>query len=94
MALYALQDIVSRHISENHEKEGENMKSVNSGTWIASNSELTPSESLATTDDETFEKNFERETHKISEQNDADNASVSSTCEPFATDVLGKQIFL
>lgn len=50
-ALYALQDIVSRHISENHEKEGENIKSVNSGTWIASNSELTPSESLATTDD-------------------------------------------
>ncbi|KAM5312182.1 pericentriolar material 1 protein isoform 21-T22 [Glossophaga mutica] len=50
-ALYALQDIVSTHISENHEKEGENVKSVNSGTWIASNSELTPSESLATTDD-------------------------------------------
>ncbi|XP_070316092.1 pericentriolar material 1 protein isoform X25 [Odocoileus virginianus] len=50
-ALYALQDIVSRHISENHEEGGENMKSVNSGTWIASNSELTPSESLATTDD-------------------------------------------
>ncbi|XP_021569507.1 pericentriolar material 1 protein isoform X2 [Carlito syrichta] len=50
-ALYALQDIVSRHISESHEKEGENVKSVNSGTWIASNSELTPSESLATTDD-------------------------------------------
>ncbi|XP_055423287.1 pericentriolar material 1 protein isoform X15 [Bubalus kerabau] len=91
-ALYALQDIVSRHISENHEKEGENIKSVNSGTWIASNSELTPSESLATTDDETFEKNFERETHKISEQNDADNASISSTCEPFATDVLGDTV--
>ncbi|XP_043310002.1 pericentriolar material 1 protein isoform X14 [Cervus canadensis] len=91
-ALYALQDIVSRHISENHEKQGENTKSVNSGTWIASNSELTPSESLATTDDETFEKNFERETHKISEQNDADNASVSSTCEPFATDVLGDTV--
>ncbi|XP_045391472.1 pericentriolar material 1 protein isoform X18 [Lemur catta] len=50
-ALYALQDIVSRHISESHDKEGENVKSVNSGTWIASNSELTPSESLATTDD-------------------------------------------
>ncbi|XP_021797766.2 pericentriolar material 1 protein isoform X26 [Papio anubis] len=49
-ALYALQDIVSRHISESHAK-GENVKSVNSGTWIASNSELTPSESLATTDD-------------------------------------------
>nr|XP_021549882.1 pericentriolar material 1 protein isoform X2 [Neomonachus schauinslandi] len=94
-ALYALQDIVSRHISENHEKEGENAKSVNSGTWIASNSELTPSESLATTDDETFEKNFERETHKISEQNDADNASVmsvSSNFEPFATDDLGNTV--
>ncbi|XP_014421633.1 pericentriolar material 1 protein isoform X15 [Camelus ferus] len=94
-ALYALQDIVSRHISENHEKEGENGKSVNSGTWIASNSELTPSESLATTDDETFEKNFERETHKISEQNDADNASVmsvSSNFEPFATDDLGNTV--
>ncbi|XP_013364053.1 PREDICTED: pericentriolar material 1 protein isoform X3 [Chinchilla lanigera] len=94
-ALYALQDIVSRHISERHEKEGENVKSVNSGTWIASNSELTPSESLATTDDETFEKNFERETHKISEQNDADNASVlsvSSNFEPFATDDLGNTV--
>ncbi|ELK08855.1 Pericentriolar material 1 protein [Pteropus alecto] len=94
-ALYALQDIVSRHISENHEKEGENVKSVNSGTWIASNSELTPSESLVTTDDETFEKNFERETHKISEQNDADNASVlsvSSNFEPFATDDLGNTV--
>ncbi|XP_033621292.1 pericentriolar material 1 protein isoform X14 [Fukomys damarensis] len=94
-ALYALQDIVSRHISETHEKEGGNVKSVNSGTWIASNSELTPSESLATTDDETFEKNFERETHKISEQNDADNASVisvSSNFEPFATDDLGNTV--
>ncbi|XP_006253247.1 pericentriolar material 1 protein isoform X3 [Rattus norvegicus] len=90
-ALYALQDIVSRHISESDEKEGENIKSVNSGTWVASNSELTPSESLVTTDDETFEKNFERETHKITEQNDADNVSVmsvSSNFEPFATDDL------
>ncbi|XP_008849069.1 pericentriolar material 1 protein isoform X3 [Nannospalax galili] len=94
-ALYALQDIVSRHISESDEKEGENIKSVHSGTWVASNSELTPSESLVTTDDETFEKNFERETHKISEQNDADNVSVmsvSSNFEPFATDDLGNTV--
>ncbi|XP_069924563.1 pericentriolar material 1 protein isoform X38 [Oryctolagus cuniculus] len=94
-ALYALQDILSRHVSGSHEKEGENAKSVNSSTWIASNSELTPSESLATTDDETFEKNFEREAHKISEQNDADNASVisvSSNFEPFATDDLGNTV--
>ncbi|XP_028624155.1 pericentriolar material 1 protein isoform X6 [Grammomys surdaster] len=94
-ALYALQDIVSRHISESDEKEGENLKSVNSGTWVASNSELTPSESLVTTDDETFEKNFERETHKVNEQNDADNVSVmsvSSNFEPFATDDLGNTV--
>ncbi|KAM9622269.1 pericentriolar material 1 protein isoform 11-T15 [Trichechus inunguis] len=94
-ALYTLQDIVSRHVSERREKEEEDGKLVNSGTWIASNSELTPSESLATTDDETFEKNFERETHKISEQNDADNASVmsvSSNFEPFATDDLGNTV--
>ncbi|XP_074084323.1 pericentriolar material 1 protein isoform X17 [Macrotis lagotis] len=93
--LYALQDIVNRHISETNEKEGENAKSVNSATWIASNSELTPSESLATTDDETFEKNFERETCKISEPNDADNASILSTSsnfEPFATDDLGNTV--
>ncbi|XP_074130153.1 pericentriolar material 1 protein isoform X26 [Sminthopsis crassicaudata] len=94
-ALYALQDIVNRHISETNEKDGENVKSVNSATWIASNSELTPSESLATTDDETFEKNFERETCKISEPNDADNASTLSTSsnfEPFATDDLGNTV--
>eukprot|EP00072_Mus_musculus_P038863 XP_006509367.1 PREDICTED: pericentriolar material 1 protein isoform X7 [Mus musculus] len=94
-ALYALQDIVSRHISESDEREGENVKPVNSGTWVASNSELTPSESLVTTDDETFEKNFERETHKVSEQNDADNVSVmsvSSNFEPFATDDLGNTV--
>ncbi|XP_021025071.1 pericentriolar material 1 protein isoform X3 [Mus caroli] len=94
-ALYALQDIVSRHISESDEREGENVKPVNSGTWVASNSELTPSESLVTTDDETFEKNFEREAHKVSEQNDADNVSVmsvSSNFEPFATDDLGNTV--
>ncbi|XP_068961066.1 pericentriolar material 1 protein isoform X2 [Petaurus breviceps papuanus] len=94
-ALYALQDIVSRHISENNEKGGENAKSVNSATWIASNSELTPSESLATTDDETFEKNFEREICNVHEPNDADNTSTLSTSsnfEPFATDDLGNTV--
>ncbi|XP_036620133.1 pericentriolar material 1 protein isoform X8 [Trichosurus vulpecula] len=94
-ALYALQDIVNRHISETNEKGGENAKSVNSATWIASNSELTPSESLATTDDETFEKNFEGETCKINEPNDVDNASTlsaSSNFEPFATDDLGNTV--
>lgn len=90
-ALYALQDIVTRHLSENNEK-GRCIKSLNTATWIASNSELTPSESLASTDDETFDKNFPTEACQDCEQNDADNGSTMSTSshfEPFATDDLG-----
>ncbi|KAM6205985.1 pericentriolar material 1 protein isoform 7-T7 [Sarcoramphus papa] len=90
-ALYALQDIVTRHLSENNEK-GRCTKSLNSATWMASNSELTPSESLASTDDETFGKNFSTEACQDCEQNDADNGSTMSTSsnfEPFATDDLG-----
>ncbi|NXI65286.1 PCM1 protein, partial [Anseranas semipalmata] len=93
-ALYALQDIVTRHISENNEK-GKCTKSLNSATWIASNSELTPSESLASTDDETFDKNFPTEACQDCEQNDADNGSTMSTSshfEPFATDDLGNTV--
>uniref|UniRef100_A0A8C8RGY6 Pericentriolar material 1 n=1 Tax=Pelusios castaneus TaxID=367368 RepID=A0A8C8RGY6_9SAUR len=92
-ALYALQDIVTRHISENNEKEC--IKSLNSTTWIASNSELTPSESLATTDEETFEKNFDTGASRDCEQNDVDNGSTMSTSsnfEPFATDDLGNTV--
>ncbi|XP_054059533.1 pericentriolar material 1 protein isoform X9 [Rissa tridactyla] len=90
-ALYALQDIVTRHLSESNEK-GKCTKSLNSATWMASNSELTPSESLASTDDETFGKNFSTEACQDCEQNDADNGSTMSTSsnfEPFATDDLG-----
>ncbi|XP_029815618.1 pericentriolar material 1 protein isoform X16 [Manacus vitellinus] len=93
-ALYALQDIVTRHLSENNEK-GKCAKSLNSATWMASNSELTPSESLASTDDETFGKNFPTETCQDCEQNDADNGSTMSTSsnfEPFATDDLGNTV--
>ncbi|NWY51705.1 PCM1 protein, partial [Chionis minor] len=93
-ALYALQDIVTRHLSENSEK-GKCTKSLNSATWMASNSELTPSESLASTDDETFGKNFTTEACQDCEQNDADNGSTMSTSsnfEPFATDDLGNTV--
>ncbi|XP_068798848.1 pericentriolar material 1 protein isoform X29 [Struthio camelus] len=93
-ALYALQDIVTRHLSENREKR-KCTKSVNSATWMASNSELTPSESLASTDDETFEKNFPTGACQDCEQNDADNGSTMSTSsnfEPFATDDLGNTV--
>ncbi|XP_062431643.1 pericentriolar material 1 protein isoform X7 [Rhea pennata] len=90
-ALYALQDIVTRHLSETREKR-KCAKSLNSATWMASNSELTPSESLASTDDETFEKNIPTGACQDCEQNDADNGSTMSTSsnfEPFATDDLG-----
>ncbi|XP_075608151.1 pericentriolar material 1 protein isoform X8 [Balearica regulorum gibbericeps] len=93
-ALYALQDIVTRHLSENNEK-GKCTKSLNSATWMASNSELTPSESLASTDDETFGKNFSTEACQDCEQIDADNGSTMSTSsnfEPFATDDLGNTV--
>ncbi|XP_035397821.1 pericentriolar material 1 protein isoform X21 [Cygnus atratus] len=93
-ALYALQDIVTRHLSENNERD-KCTKSLNSATWIASNSELTPSESLASTDDETFDKNFPTEACQDCEPNDADNGSTMSTSshfEPFATDDLGNTV--
>ncbi|XP_061849866.1 pericentriolar material 1 protein isoform X5 [Colius striatus] len=93
-ALYALQDIVTRHLSEKNEKE-KCTKSLNSAAWIASNSELTPSESLASTDDETYVKNFSTEACRDCEQNDADNGSTISTSsnfEPFATDDLGNTV--
>ncbi|XP_062431641.1 pericentriolar material 1 protein isoform X5 [Rhea pennata] len=93
-ALYALQDIVTRHLSETREKR-KCAKSLNSATWMASNSELTPSESLASTDDETFEKNIPTGACQDCEQNDADNGSTMSTSsnfEPFATDDLGNTV--
>ncbi|XP_068042945.1 pericentriolar material 1 protein isoform X5 [Anomalospiza imberbis] len=93
-ALYALQDIVTRHLCEKNEK-GKCAKSLNSATWVASNSELTPSESLASTDDETFGKNFSTEACQDCQQPDADNGSIMSTSsnfEPFATDDLGNTV--
>ncbi|NXF88724.1 PCM1 protein, partial [Eubucco bourcierii] len=93
-ALYALQDIVTRHLSEKN-KKGQYTKSLSSATWMASNSELTPSESLASTDDETFVKNFSTEACQDCQQNDADNGSTMSTSsnfEPFATDDLGNTV--
>ncbi|XP_062837571.1 pericentriolar material 1 protein isoform X2 [Anolis carolinensis] len=93
-ALYALQDIVTRHASDDNEK-GECPKPLSSAAWAGSNSELTPSESLATTDDETFEKNFDQGACRECEKNDADNGStmsISSNFEPFATDDLGNTV--
>ncbi|XP_078534232.1 pericentriolar material 1 protein isoform X2 [Lissotriton helveticus] len=94
-ALYALQDIVTRHISENSEKEEEEGGQIlNSTAWVVSNSELTPSESLET-DDETFDKNVVRQDCREGEQPEVDNSSILSTSsnfEPFATDDLGNTV--
>lgn len=49
--VYIIQDIVTRRVTENTEKKHDCSKPLNSAGWMGSNSELTPSESLATTDD-------------------------------------------
>ncbi|XP_042323563.1 pericentriolar material 1 protein-like isoform X2 [Sceloporus undulatus] len=93
-ALYALQDIVTRHASEDNKKE-ECPKPLSSAAWVGSNSELTPSESLATTDDETFEKNFDEGACRQCDKNDTENGSIISTSsnfEPFAKDDLGNTV--
>ncbi|XP_056415187.1 pericentriolar material 1 protein isoform X11 [Hyla sarda] len=94
-ALFALQDIVTRCVTDATDMKLDNTKPVESIGWMASNSELTPSESLATTDDEMFTKNSTGPAFNEGEQNDGDNLSnlsTSSNFEPFATDDLGNTV--
>ncbi|XP_015276391.1 PREDICTED: prostaglandin F2 receptor negative regulator [Gekko japonicus] len=56
--LYMLQDIVAKHPSEANTK-AEGPKRLNSMARLRYNLEFTPSERLATTDDETLEKSFD-----------------------------------
>ncbi|MGH0140524.1 UNVERIFIED_CONTAM: hypothetical protein FKN15_076459 [Acipenser sinensis] len=96
-ALYVLQDIAARHLSENKETNEETAVSLSSAAWAASNSELTQSESLATSDAEVSEKSIESKSRLNRKQNEGDgefldNASILSTTsnlEPFANDDLG-----
>ncbi|XP_051891150.1 pericentriolar material 1 protein isoform X2 [Pristis pectinata] len=99
-ALYVLQDVVTQHLSEKSCKGGKLTLSQSSPIWMTCNSELTPSESLATSDDEeTCDKTTEQQTLKEIQQNEnaeymesLDNASslsTSSNLEPFANDDLG-----
>ncbi|XP_068134750.1 pericentriolar material 1 protein isoform X3 [Hyperolius riggenbachi] len=94
-ALFSLQDIVTKRVSENAEKKQNASKPLEAAGWMASNSELTPSESLATTDDEMFSKNPDSQACNDGDQNDGDNLSnlsTSSNFEPFATDDLGNTV--
>lgn len=47
-----MQDVVTQHLSEKSCKGGGHALSQSSPVWMICNSELTPSESLATSDDE------------------------------------------
>ncbi|XP_078404613.1 pericentriolar material 1 protein isoform X2 [Cetorhinus maximus] len=102
-ALYALQDIVTRHLSEKSCKEGEHTLSRNSAVWMTCNSELTPSESLATSDDEEVcgkttdhQTRIDLQQHEDAEYVESlENASMlstSSNLEPFANDDLGNTV--
>ncbi|XP_066574344.1 pericentriolar material 1 protein isoform X3 [Amia ocellicauda] len=99
-ALYALQDIVTRHLTEKKETNEEQPMSLSSVAWAASNSELTPSESLATSDGEASEKNTGNKLTLNRKPNDGivefvDNdstLSTSSNLEPFANDDLGNTV--
>uniref|UniRef100_A0A8C5LUT3 Pericentriolar material 1 n=1 Tax=Leptobrachium leishanense TaxID=445787 RepID=A0A8C5LUT3_9ANUR len=89
-ALFSLQDIVTRRIAETKL----DTKTLESACLIASSAEYTPSQSLVTTDDETYEKSSDQ-ICCCNEQNEGDNISnlsTSSNFEPFATDDLGNTV--
>ncbi|XP_031132960.1 pericentriolar material 1 protein isoform X3 [Sander lucioperca] len=97
-ALYSLQDIVTRHLSEKSAAEDQ-LLPLGPVTWAAcSQSELTPSESLATSDAEMVEKNLRVTQDKIKKRDDAESVdndstmSTSSNLEPFANDDLGNTV--
>uniref|UniRef100_A0A4W3J578 Pericentriolar material 1 n=1 Tax=Callorhinchus milii TaxID=7868 RepID=A0A4W3J578_CALMI len=85
-ALYALQDIVTRHLSEKNFKEGKHNLSHASAVWMASNSELTPSESLVSSDEVNIYAEY------IESLENASTLSTSSNLEPFANDDLGNTV--
>ncbi|KAI4901846.1 hypothetical protein NFI96_025107 [Prochilodus magdalenae] len=95
-ALYSLQDIVTRHLTEKGVTE-EQGSSLGPAVWAGgSQSELTPSESLATTDNDVSEKDVRVNVGKSAQDGDSvDNESListSSNLEPFASDDLGNTV--
>ncbi|XP_071401682.1 pericentriolar material 1 protein isoform X1 [Centroberyx affinis] len=97
-ALYSLQDIVTRHLTEKSAAEDQ-LPPLGPLVWAAgSQSELTPSESLATSDAEVLEKNLRLKQDTMKRRDDAESAdndstmSTSSNLEPFANDDLGNTV--
>ncbi|XP_033825665.1 pericentriolar material 1 protein isoform X2 [Periophthalmus magnuspinnatus] len=92
-ALFSLQDIVTRHLTEKSAVE----PVLGPVVWTAgSQSELTPSESVATSDAEVVEKNLRlAQNRKREDAGSVGNDSVMSTLsnlEPFANDDLGNTV--
>uniref|UniRef100_A0A4W4HG51 Pericentriolar material 1 protein C-terminal domain-containing protein n=1 Tax=Electrophorus electricus TaxID=8005 RepID=A0A4W4HG51_ELEEL len=98
-ALYSLQDIVTRHLTEKSVAEDQGL-SLGPAVWAAgSQSELTPSESLATSDNDVSEKDVRVKTSSGQKRaGDGDSVddeslmSTSSNLEPFASDDLGNTV--
>ncbi|XP_072240934.1 pericentriolar material 1 protein isoform X2 [Leuresthes tenuis] len=97
-ALYSLQDIVTSHLAVRSTAEDQ-LPSLGPAVWTAgSQSELTPSQSLTTSDEEVIEKNL-RHAQVATKRRDAaesvdndSNMSTSSNLEPFANDDLGNTV--
>ncbi|XP_041958487.1 pericentriolar material 1 protein isoform X5 [Alosa sapidissima] len=91
-ALYSLQDIVTRHLTEKNVAEDQ-ASSLGPAVWVGgSQSELTPSESLVTSDAEMSEKNMGLKPKLAADGDSVDEESfmsTSSNLEPFASDDLG-----
>ncbi|XDV14780.1 hypothetical protein PO909_014973 [Leuciscus waleckii] len=98
-ALYSLQDIVTRHLTEKSVAD-EHASSLGPAVWATgSQSELTPSESLATSDNDTSEKIVTVKSNsvlkRVADRDSMDNESLlstSSNLEPFASDDLGNTV--
>uniref|UniRef100_A0A4W5RVH4 Pericentriolar material 1 n=1 Tax=Hucho hucho TaxID=62062 RepID=A0A4W5RVH4_9TELE len=99
-ALYTLQDIVTRHLTEKSAAE-DHASTLGPVAWaVGSQSELTPSESLATSDGDVSEKNIRVIKHhepskRRTDAESVDNESTLSTTsnlEPFANDDLGNTV--
>ncbi|KAL4640552.1 pericentriolar material 1 protein isoform X1 [Arapaima gigas] len=92
-ALFSLQDIVSRHLTEN-KVNGDRPLPLGHGAWAAaSNSELTPSESLATSDTDVSEKNRGNKLNLTRKQNDSmENSNQSTVSNYFANGDLGNTV--
>ncbi|KAJ8416513.1 hypothetical protein AAFF_G00358010 [Aldrovandia affinis] len=96
-ALFALQDIVTRHLNEKDGAEEQDV-SLSSAAWAASNSELTPSESPATSDADGSDKNIVSPLHLSKTYNEGDSVgnvstlSTTSILDPFASDDLGNTV--